>query len=82
MPDYLVTWSIDIFDAEHAQDAARKALAIQRDPASIATVFDVRDRNHPQRPFTIDLEEEEDEAISHDPPCADCGNLEHHTARY
>lgn len=42
MKSYLVTWEIDI-DADTPEDAARKALAIQRDPASIATVFDVYD---------------------------------------
>lgn len=40
---YLVTWEIDIVAATPAE-AARKALAIQRDPDSIATVFDVADK--------------------------------------
>jgi hypothetical protein len=40
MPTYHVKWEIDI-DAENADEAARKALAIQRDPNSIATVFAV-----------------------------------------
>jgi hypothetical protein len=43
MPSYRVTWTIDI-DADGPYDAARRALQIQRDPASIATVFDVTDR--------------------------------------
>jgi hypothetical protein len=37
---YLVTWEIDI-DADTPEEAARKALAIQRNPDSIATIFDV-----------------------------------------
>jgi hypothetical protein len=41
MPTYYVKWEIDI-DAENHEEAAREALAIQRDPGSIATVFDVR----------------------------------------
>jgi hypothetical protein len=40
MPDYRVLWEIDI-SAETPEAAARKALRIQRDPHSIATVFDV-----------------------------------------
>jgi hypothetical protein len=35
---FFVTWEIEI-DADSAEDAARRALAIQRDPASLATVF-------------------------------------------
>lgn len=37
---YKVQWGIEI-EADSPQDAARQALAIQRDPASIATVFTV-----------------------------------------
>lgn len=40
MPQYRVTWEIDI-EAETPEEAARKALAIQRNPASTATVFNV-----------------------------------------
>jgi hypothetical protein len=38
--EYLVTWQIEI-DADSPQIAAQKALEIQRDSSSIATVFDV-----------------------------------------
>lgn len=41
MKVYFVTWCIDIFDANSPEEAARRALEIQRDPDSIATVFDV-----------------------------------------
>ena len=37
---YRVTWEIDI-EAGSPLAAAKKALKIQRDPSSIATVFDV-----------------------------------------
>jgi len=40
MGEYLVRWEIEI-EAETPQDAAAQALDIQRDPDSIATVFDV-----------------------------------------
>ena len=40
MTNYLVTWTIDI-EAETPDDAAKLALQIQRDPESIATVFEV-----------------------------------------
>jgi hypothetical protein len=37
---YRVTWTIDV-DAHGPREAAAKALEIQRDPDSIATVFNV-----------------------------------------
>ena len=40
MAQFRVSWHIDI-EAGTPQQAARQALAIQRDPESIATVFDV-----------------------------------------
>jgi len=40
--EYRVTWTIDL-DADSPEDAARKALVIQRDPSSLATHFEVRD---------------------------------------
>jgi hypothetical protein len=44
MPEYHVTWEIEL-NADSPRDAAAKALAIQRDdPDSIATVFDVTDK--------------------------------------
>lgn len=43
MPDFLVNWTIGIIEAEDPIDAAKKTLAIQRDPESIATVFEVTD---------------------------------------
>ena len=36
--EYRLTWTIDL-DADSPEDAARKALAIHRDPQSLATVF-------------------------------------------
>jgi hypothetical protein len=43
-PRFLVSWEIDVEDEGVAtpEAAARKALRIQRDPESIATVFEVR----------------------------------------
>jgi hypothetical protein len=41
MTEYTVRWEIDV-DADSAYEAARKALAIQRDPDSTATVFTMR----------------------------------------
>lgn len=40
---YKVKWVIDI-DADSPVEAARKALAVQRDPESTATIFDVADQ--------------------------------------
>ena len=47
MADYYVTWSIEITDVDTPEQAARQALEIQRDPESIATVFEVWDESHP-----------------------------------
>lgn len=43
MAEYLVTWEINIFDAESPEEAAREALRIQRTPQSEATCFIVTD---------------------------------------
>lgn len=54
---YRVVWEIDL-EADSHEEAAAKALAIQRDPNSIATVFRVWDARHrelPMRGVTIDL---------------------------
>ena len=61
MPDYRVTWVIDIFDAPSPRAAAKRALEIHRDPESIATIFTV-ERAEPDRPvrWEIDLMGEED----------------------
>jgi hypothetical protein len=42
MPQYTVTWEIEIH-AETPEEAAREALAIQRDVNSTATVFHLCD---------------------------------------
>ena len=42
MNAYRVSWFIDV-EAQTPMDAAREALAMQRDPESIATVFTVQD---------------------------------------
>ena len=52
---YRVAWEIDI-DAESFEDAARKALEIQRDPGSIATCFVITDEHGNRR--DVDLGEE------------------------
>jgi hypothetical protein len=41
MAQFRVSWEIDI-EAGTAEQAARQALAIQRDPESTATIFEVR----------------------------------------
>ena len=56
MPDYLVTWQIELEAASPAEAAAR-ALVIQRDATSIATVFSVQDNTEggDANPQVIDL---------------------------
>ncbi len=52
---YLVEWSIDIWAASPLE-AAREALKIQRDPDSIATVFNIIDEDGES--VDVDLEED------------------------
>jgi hypothetical protein len=54
MPLHRVTWEIDI-EAKTPKEAARKALEIQHDPLSPATVFTVKTGNKTR---TIDLMDE------------------------
>ena len=42
--EFRVRWEIDL-DADSPEDAARQALAIQRDPNSLATIFEVKWRD-------------------------------------
>lgn len=65
MPTYHVSWEIEI-DAENPRDAAKQALAIQRDPHSLATVFQVLEFDTEQDAVTIDLQDATVE-------CFDCG---------
>jgi len=57
---YKVIWEIEIHATSHL-DAARKALAIQRDPNSIATVFDVTNAKDVRK--VIDLQEEHENQV-------------------
>ncbi len=50
--EYYIEWRIEI-EAGSPEEAARKALAIQRDPQSIATAFHVYDPDG--EPLVIDL---------------------------
>lgn len=43
MSAYVVTWSIDVEDAASPEEAAVKALEIQRDRESSATIFEVQE---------------------------------------
>lgn len=58
MKDFLVRWEIEI-SAETPEDAAREALRAQRDPGSLATVFEVQERVEDgyEDPIRIDVEE-------------------------
>lgn len=54
MTDYRLVWEIDI-DAASPLEAAKEALAVMRDPSSIATVFDVFTL---EKQIRVDLEDE------------------------
>jgi hypothetical protein len=60
MTSYFVEWSIDI-DADSPREAAEKALEIQRDPSSSATVFSVIKYDSDGSKSLIDLDDDEDE---------------------
>lgn len=55
--NYRVTWTIDIDYVDTPREAAEEALRIQRDPESIATVFEVTAPDG--RRSTIDLAADE-----------------------
>jgi hypothetical protein len=64
MAEYHVKWEIDV-EAGSPKQAAKKALKIQRDPESIATVFEVYKRpkkltkaqmRHGLKTTTVDLQ--------------------------
>lgn len=48
--EYTVTWTIDV-SAYSPEEAARKALDIQRDLQSLGTVFEVRRFDQPHGPI-------------------------------
>lgn len=54
MQEYLVCWHINI-QADSPQEAAEKALEIQRDPTSLATVFEVSLFGVKEEPVLVDL---------------------------
>lgn len=56
---YLVTWEIEV-DADSPRDAAQRALDMQRDPDSTATVFGVVEFDTDGDTTTIDLSADED----------------------
>jgi len=55
MPQYLVTWTIDI-DAASPVDAASEALRIQRDAESQATFFQIQRDDRPRKRWAVDLD--------------------------
>lgn len=60
MSEYEIRWEFDIEDAESPLDAARRALIVQRDADSWATVFQVRKKGEAEwttvdpQPFSDD----------------------------
>jgi len=52
---YKVVWTIDI-EANSPQEAAKEALAIQRDAGSEAVAFEVKDPNTGKLIESVDLE--------------------------
>jgi hypothetical protein len=57
MPDYLVTWEINV-TADNPAHAAQEALTIQRDPHSTATTFQVIPEDPGLDPITVNLNDE------------------------
>lgn len=77
--EYLVTWDIEI-TAENPIEAARQALAVQRDPSSMATVFHVNGERIDLDAIEDDLAiirkagmNEEDEEDDVTETCSECG---------
>jgi hypothetical protein len=61
MKTYVVEWSME-FEAETSEDAARQALAVHRNPESIATVFDVLEADGSGEAIRVDVTELDNEA--------------------
>ena len=57
--EYYIAWDITLL-AKNSVDAARKALAIHRDPQSIATVFDVTGPRGTTRVDLMEIDEQEE----------------------
>lgn len=56
--EYLVTWEIDADEVDTPREAAEFARWAQTNPGTIATVFQVRDKETGET-FRVDLSEEE-----------------------
>lgn len=56
MPEYIVTWTIDV-EADTPQEAALKAYAIQQDPTSRATCFGTASWDEPEVVTFVDVAE-------------------------
>lgn len=69
MTEYHVIWEIDL-DADTPRDAARKALEIHRDPASIADVFTVIDGTATS--VQVDLADEREPVQPEEAVCRHC----------
>ena len=54
--EYRVTWIMEL-DATSPEDAAKEALAIHRDPDSLATCFDIEDLSTGKHRFIDALED-------------------------
>lgn len=52
---YLVTWEIDIFDADSPREAAQQAFDAVRRPGTLATVFKVVEHDTGGEAISIDL---------------------------
>lgn len=59
--EYVVSWFIDI-EADSPEEAARKALTIQRNCASWATVFTVREPSGIEHNVDLDHDDYDQEA--------------------
>lgn len=59
MKEYLVRWEVQVA-ADSPREAARLAQVMQRDPASLATVFEVLEVAYAQNSLWVDLAEPEE----------------------
>jgi hypothetical protein len=65
MPEHLVTWTINV-DGTDLLRIAQQCLEMQRDPHSIATVFEVQEIEGEGRLFRVDLSTNEVSLITAD----------------
>ena len=74
MPQYVVSWNIDV-EAETPEEAAEAAFGMMQDPETLATFFHVKEAGKGGKGVTVDLRFEDQKSQTVD---LDTGEVTHH----